>query len=699
MSNGNLGDLTLRLTGDASRFVSMLTMAESRLVSSVGRMNRILEDSLDPHLSTMGDMFIGSTIRMANGLHALGANLTKFVTLPLVGLGAVAVTSFGNFDQAMTNAAATMRDVTEAEEKMMASLAKAISKHDIHSATELATAYKFLASAGLDADKAMRALPVVAKFATAGNFDLQKATSLLVSSQKAMELTSKDAAVDLQNLIRVGNVLTVADQEALGSVEQFAEALNNKLAGALRISGKSVEEGAAGLMAFAQRGVRGKMAGEQLSIVLRDFGNAIAKQPEVWQLLGLSVYDVNTKAMLPLSQLIGQLEEKFKGMSAEQVVATKHMLGFQQRSFFAIQTLLGMSQEIRDFETKVNHASFAMEEMSQKRTQTLNAQLTLLWNRFHVLAIELGERFVPMVEKVSGWLNEMTVWWEKLDEQQKTNVADTILLTATLGPLVLGLGAATTAFLGLLSVVMLVQVQPIVLFIEALGAAMILLALNTLVMIDIMDGWEGSFAEKFTTMIGTIRLFGNTIENWMAIGMLYWDKFWEHALFKVEMSMHAILQLVTRAVAEITRLLARASGNPILAAMGEAMALELETRASKMGVNRVLRYRAHDRSQARFDRSIQDLMKMGEQNSAVPIAEKELVTPHSQEGQGSNDVPPADLLPVMRGQFQETSLRRFDLNALAGMAPKKQEVSDKIVAQKLDEVIKLLGSKFNIRLG
>ena len=199
---------------------------------------------------------------------AVGKQLTMKVTLPIVALGTLSVKAFADFDKAMTESTAIMGKLSKSTKKNMAELAKTISTQTTFSAKELAAAYFYLASAGMDAEQSMKALGEVARFAQAGAFDLSTATDLLTDAQTALGLSSKDAAVNQKNLVKVSDVLVKANTLANASVQQFAEALTSKAAAALVNVNKEMEEGVAVIAAYADKGVKGSLAGERLTMML-----------------------------------------------------------------------------------------------------------------------------------------------------------------------------------------------------------------------------------------------------------------------------------------------------------------------------------------------------------------------------------------------------------------------------------------------
>lgn len=334
---------------------------------------------------------------------SVGAALTSTLTLPIVGLGAASVKAFASFDAAMTKSEAIMGDLSDAMRSGLEATARDVGKTTTFSATQAAQAYEFLASAGLTAAQSMSALPVVAKFAQAGALDLADATSFLANAQSALGLRSQDAATNMQNMSRVSDVLTKANILADGSVRQFAEALTNKAAAALRLVHKDVEEGAAVLAVYADQGTKGAEAGEKLNIVLRDLQTAAVKHGGAFKELGVSVYD-SAGNMRGMAAIVGDLEKALAGMSDQQRKATIMTLGFQDRSVSALNSLIGFSGAIRNYETQLRSAAGVTDDVANRQLKSFAAQMDLLWGRVSDVGITIGKALVPALTAGAGAL-------------------------------------------------------------------------------------------------------------------------------------------------------------------------------------------------------------------------------------------------------------------------------------------------------
>jgi len=175
----------------------------------------------------------GMSAKISDGFKKTGKAMTM-AGIAIVGAIGGMVKAAANFDQAMTESLAIMGNVSKELRDEMRKTALDMSTKSTFSAKELGQAYYFLASAGLDAEKSIRALPIVTKFAQAGAFDLSVATSLLTDAQSALGLKVADVVQNEENMIRVSDNLVKANTLADASVLEFAEALTNKASASIR---------------------------------------------------------------------------------------------------------------------------------------------------------------------------------------------------------------------------------------------------------------------------------------------------------------------------------------------------------------------------------------------------------------------------------------------------------------------------------
>jgi len=350
-----------------------------------------------PIISKFDDRGIKNAQGALGKFGKVAAGIAAAATAAVAGVATASVKAFADFDSKLNQSLAIMGDVSDALRTDMADAAREVAKTTTFSADQAAESFFFLASAGLDAEASIAAMPEVAKFAQAGMFDMALATDLLTDAQSALGMTIRDDAVaNMENMVRVSDTLVRANTLANASVEQFSTALTTKAGAALRALGKDVEEGVSVLAAFADQGIKGELAGTQLAIVLRDLSTKAIKNKEDFEALGIEVFDANGE-MRNLGDIIGNLETVLAGMSDETQKATLLQAGFSDKSLAALTALLGTSDAIKTYEAELRKAGGTTDTIASKQLDTMSAQFELAKSKIKDVGIEIGSNLAPML--------------------------------------------------------------------------------------------------------------------------------------------------------------------------------------------------------------------------------------------------------------------------------------------------------------
>ena len=393
------------------------------------------------HLKLNHMNFINNSAKARAGLKALGAQsnttartmsrfggtfrgISNSIPALVAGFGAVrgAMNLGGKaaeFQRNLTNSTAIMSGVTNQVRDDMTTTAQQVAAETKFSAAQAAEAYFFLASAGMDAEQSMAALPQVAKFAQAGNFDLALATDLATDAQSALGLTSKDTAKNLAGLRMVTDVFVKGNTLANSSVQQLSEAMTNKAGGSLRQVGKDIEEGTAVLLAFADQGVKGAEAGTALNIVFRDLQTKALTNASAFEQMGVNVFDAAGE-MNNTADIVRDLEHRLDGMSDAQSKATLMQLGFTDKSISFIQTLLGTSDAIREYETELRGAGNTTEQVADRQLTAFDKGMNKISASTERFAINVFgpsmEGIAPTLEAIAGAVNDLSNAFTTADE-------------------------------------------------------------------------------------------------------------------------------------------------------------------------------------------------------------------------------------------------------------------------------------------
>lgn len=439
---------------------------------------------LDQTLSAAAKNFESAGARLS----AAGRQLTRSVTLPLVAVGGGAVKAFADFDSAMTQSVAIMGDVSAAMRGQMVEAAREVSRATTTSSTEAAESFFFLASAGLDAQQSIAALPQVAAFAQAGMFDMSRATDLATDAQSALGLSASDATENLRNLTRVTDVLVRANTLANATVEQFSTALTTEAGAAMKTFNIDVEEGVAVLAAFADQGIKGERAGSGFSRVLRLMSQAAVNNKEAMEELGIEFFDANGN-MRNMADVVENLTTVLGPMSDEQRAAALESIGFTARVQGIIQPLLGTADAIREYEAGLRSAGGTTRDVAANQLTSFSAQLKIARNRVVNAAQSLGRILAPTVLSISNAIADAAARFEMLNPRVQTMIVRAGAAAAALGPLLIAAGALAAALGAILS--------PAGLVITALGAIGAAVVANA--------GSLGELANRAQGAFGTIR--------------------------------------------------------------------------------------------------------------------------------------------------------------------------------------------------
>jgi TP901 family phage tail tape measure protein len=330
---------------------------------------------------------------------------TKVIASAATAIAGFSIREFAKFDDAMTKSTAIMGDLSDAMRKDMSDAARQVALETTFAADQAAEAFFFLASAGLTAEQSIAALPQVAKFAQAGAFDLATATDLLTDAQSALGLVSDDTAENLQNLVRVSDVLAKANTVSNATIQEFSEALTEKAGVAMKQLGIDIEEGTAALAVFADQGVKGTKAGTLLNTTLEGLARTADENTEAYGKLGVAVFD-NEGEMRNLADIIGDLEAAFDGMSTQARNAELRNLGFTRQARDGVLQLLGNSEALREYERELRNAAGTTEEIAGKQLQSFNAQLSLLKSGLSDVGIEIGAALAGPLGGFVSWFRE-----------------------------------------------------------------------------------------------------------------------------------------------------------------------------------------------------------------------------------------------------------------------------------------------------
>ncbi|MGU3370159.1 phage tail tape measure protein [Bacillus mycoides] len=354
------------------------------------RMNRGFS-SVIPTFSRMGGAIGAGAIAMG-GM----AGIAVGVSSALVGI----VSAGASYEQQMSKVKA-ISGASTSEMKLLDSQAKELGSTTKFSASEAADGMGFLAMAGFKTKDIMAAMPGMLSLAAAGAMDLGRAADITSNIMSGFGIEANQSA-------HVSDVLAFAASNANTDVSQLGEAMKY-LAPTAKSVGWSMEESTAAVMAMSDAGIQGSLAGQAFGSSLTRLAKPTKAMHKEMDKLGLAFFDSQGK-MKPLPQLVGEIDEKTKGLTMEQkAAALSTIFGAEAYKHWAV--LLEKGGPALDKNTKsLKNADGAAKKMAD----TMNDNLIGSWDNFtsklEGVAIAIFEKVGPSLRFMLDMMSSVLEW-------------------------------------------------------------------------------------------------------------------------------------------------------------------------------------------------------------------------------------------------------------------------------------------------
>ena len=373
--------------------------------------------------------------KVGEGFKGIGENMSKWVTLPIIGAGAAVLKMSGDFEAGM-NKVGIATGATASEMTKMRDLALDIGKKTTMSASESASAMDMLAKAGMKTEDILAggARAAVALAEAAGS-KLDPAAAAITDTMKQFDKT----AADLPGII---NNITGAVNESKFGFEDFQLGMS-QAGGVAASAGFEFEDFTAALAATASQFASGSDAGTSMKTFLLSLTPATKKARVAMEEAGFSAYDLQGN-LKPLSQIAQDLQDKFGGLSEQDLNATfKEMFGTD-----AIRTAIGLMKEgsagITEMQAKI--AATNASEQAAQRMKGLNAEMEKLGGALETLAIKIGDS--GLLSGITGIVQAVAEWVDWMSEANPEILKWGVVIAgvvAVIGPLLIGVGSIISA--------------------------------------------------------------------------------------------------------------------------------------------------------------------------------------------------------------------------------------------------------------
>lgn len=356
--------------------------------------------------------------KFGKSMKSVGSSMTRGLTMPIIGLGAIAVKTFASFEQAMLKVKA-ISGATGEEFKLLEGDAKRLGSSTMFTASQVAELQLNLSKLGLTPKEINKSTESILSLAQATGSDLGQAATVAASTMKGFGLEAKD-------MNKIADVMADAFSSTALDMDKFQTAMAS-VAPVAKQAGASLETTTAVLGTLVNRGVDASSAGAALRNIFLD----LAKEGMSWE-EAMNKIQNSTNPLADSMEMFGK-----RGATVATIIANNR-------------------DEITGLTTDFQDSTGEAKKMADIMDSGVAGTLRKLQSQAEGVAITLGEMLIPVFSKLMGWVQKGLAAWSGLESATKQTVVAFGLFAAGIGPAISAVGFLATAFGFLLSPIGLV---------------------------------------------------------------------------------------------------------------------------------------------------------------------------------------------------------------------------------------------------
>lgn len=356
---------------------------------------------------------VAATTKIAGGFGAAHSQITKMgrdITVAFAAISASAVYEAAKFQHAtgeiQANAGITAKAASNIGKAFLAT-----SGHSIFSGQEITTAFAAVAAQlkltegrALTATQSMKVMQAAMNLAEGTGQTLADSTNALANVMQAYHLSVGQASTASDILFNASTKLNVPVSTVATSIDRLHARLGDLAPSLTDVTGLMV--------AFAQQGQTGSRGTLLASSALEKLTGSSTKVTAVLKDLDVNVFDPVTGKFVGLTNVIGQLNTAFIGLTPQQKT-------YVEQTLFGAGAAKLMGQVVQDGIPAFQNATAAAGKLGtahqaeQIHAKTLEDQWLTLIATLKNWATEIGTALIPALESMIKWVSDATTWLGK----------------------------------------------------------------------------------------------------------------------------------------------------------------------------------------------------------------------------------------------------------------------------------------------
>lgn len=376
------------------------------------------------------------TTAVGKVMQGTGAEMTKYITTPLIGVGVAAAKVGGDFEEQMSRVKAISGATGDTFEQMKQQ-AIDLGAKTAFSAKESAVGMENLASAGFSAQEIMKAMPGLLDLAAVSGGDVALASENTATALRGFGLEASEAG-------HVADVFARAAADTNAEVGDMGEALKY-VTPVANSMGISLEETAAAIGIMSDAGIKGSQAGTTLRGALSRLARPTKAMQDTMDNLGVSFYDADGK-MKPLKTQVELLKKAFEGLTPEQQQNALVTL-YGQESLSGMMALIDKGPDSLGKLTKsLKDSDGAADDMARTMQDNMNSSIEQMFGAFESAAIVIQKILAPSIKKVADAISGLVEKFVSAPESTQKLVVAIGAIAIAIGPVLYALGMVVKAF-------------------------------------------------------------------------------------------------------------------------------------------------------------------------------------------------------------------------------------------------------------
>ena len=377
--------------------------------------------------------------KAGESISSVGKKLTAGLTLPIAGIAVASTKTAGDFEAAM-NQVSAISGATGKDLQSLEDLAKDMGATTKFSASESAEALTYMGMAGWKTEDMLSGLPGILNLAASGGTDLALTSDIVTDGLTSMGLSAKDTD-------KFVDIMASTCSNANTNIELMGETLKyiGPVAGSLGIEMDDLSV-AIGLMGNA--GLKGSIAGTALRAGLTNLVKPTKEMSKAMKKYGVELITNKDGSvdlmgtMQNLRTVLGDLDQTTQAQALSTIFGKEAMSGWA--------SIVNASEsDFNKLSEAIANSDGVAQSMSDTMMKGMNGALTEMKSALEGVAITIGERLTPFIEKLADGVSKLCNWFKNLSPTTQTIIMVIAGLVACIGPLLILVGSGISLFANL----------------------------------------------------------------------------------------------------------------------------------------------------------------------------------------------------------------------------------------------------------